>query len=400
MKNKNKKPELMSPIKTRAGLKAATPFADAVYFGVSDLNLRAGSKGIGTEELVGFVKECHREEVKAYLTVNSILYDSDLNNAETLIRKAKEAEVDAVIVWDPAAIEIARDVGVDFFISTQASVSNSKAVDFYERSGAKRVILARELSLRQIKEIRKKTSLELEIFIHGAMCLAISGRCTLSGFFENSSANRGACNQLCRRRWKIADSSGNEIETDGRYYLSPKDICMVEHIPELIEAGVDSFKIEGRQRNPRYVRVVTEIYRKAIDDYFSGSFSKEKAKKWKDDLSEVYNREFSTGFYFGIPGPEGISFDSSGSAATVKRVLTGKVVHYYPEPEVAVLKLQSGLSRGDRFVIEGETTFLEGQVESMEIEGKKIERAKKGEEIGLKVSGRAREGDNFFILLE
>ncbi len=395
-----KKPELMSPIKNRAGLEACANYADAVYFGLSEFNLRANSKGITLSNLKELIKDCHRKNIKGYVTVNSTLYNQDLKKAEELITKIKKAGVDAVIVWDPATIEIAKKIEIDFFISTQANISNWKAANFYNSLGAKRIIAAREMTLNQVKEMKEKVkNLEVEAFIHGAMCLAISGRCILSGFYEGKSANRGACNQICRRKFRLVDDQNQVVETDGSYYMSPKDICMIEYIPEMIEAGIDSFKIEGRQRSTKYIHETAKYYRKAIDDYYKGSFSREKARKWKQKLAKVYNRGFSTGFYFGTPGKEGINFKSSGNAGTIKRLQLGKVVHYYPEVEVASLNLiHRELELGDKILIEGKTTYLEEVVNSIEIDGKQIKRAGKGQEVGIKVSNRVRKNDKVFLI--
>lgn len=395
-----KKPELMSPVKNIAGLEAATPYADAVYFGVSELNLRANSKGLTLSDLGEFMNACHERDVKGYMTVNSTLYNRDLDKLEEVIFKAKDADVDAVIVWDPATIKVAKEVGIDFFISTQANISNWKSAKFYEDLGAKRVILAREVSLKQTREIKEKVNLEVESFIHGAMCLAISGRCTLSGFYENMSANKGACTQICRREFELIDDQGNKLTTDGKEFLSPKDICMIEYIPEMIEAGIDSFKIEGRQRSSKYVRETAKYYRKAIDSYFKGDFSRKKAKEWKKELSKVYNRGFSTGFYFGTPGPEGISFHS-GSASKSKRLLVGEVDHFYNNAGVAIINLMHrGLRVGDDIIIEGDTTYIEQEVDSMEVDSKKITRAEKKQKIGLKTSKKVRKNDKIYILTD
>lgn len=394
------KPELMSPVKNRAGLEAAAPFADAVYFGVSELNLRTNSRGITLKNLEEFIYDCHNKDIKAYMTVNSTLYNDDIEKAKKVIGEAKRAGVDAVIVWDPATIEIAKEKGINFFISTQANISNWRSAEFYKNLGAKRVILAREMTLEQTEEVKKKVDIEIESFIHGAMCLAVSGRCILSGFYENYSANKGACRQLCRRRFKLKDDKGNELETDGREFLSPKDICMIEFIPEMIEAGIDSFKIEGRQRSSKYVRETARYYRKAIDAYFEGVFSRKKAKEWKEELKKVYNRGFSTGFYFGQPGPDGISFNS-GSASTMKRLQVGEVKHFYSDAGVAIVELvHRGLRVGDQALIEGETTYVEQKIKSMEIEGGKVKKAKKGQNIGLKVDKRVRKNDKVYVLVD
>ncbi len=393
-----KKPELMSPVKNRAGLEAAAPFADAVYFGVSEFNLRANSKGITLENLDSFMNDCHSRGLKGYITVNSTLYNDDLEKLVDVMKRVNEANVDAVIVWDPAAIKVAKNIGLNFFISTQANISNWEAAEFYKDLGAKRVILAREMTLGQIEEVKRKVNIEVESFVHGAMCLAVSGRCILSGFYENKSANKGACTQVCRRRVELVDDKKNKIIAGPREFLSPKDICMIEYIPELIEAGIDSFKIEGRQRSSRYVRETARLYRKAIDSYFNKSFSKKKAKEWREELKNVYNRGFSTGFYFGTPGAEGISFQS-GSASTIKRLQVGQVEHFYNKAGVASISLDHrGLKLGDNIIIEGDTTYIEQEVESMEIDGEKITKAKKGQEIGLKVCDKVRKNDRVYML--
>ncbi|MFW6282566.1 MAG: peptidase U32 family protein [Minisyncoccales bacterium] len=397
----NKKPELMSPIKNWTSLRACKKYADAVYFSASNMSLRAGANNITLDELGEFVNECHKNNIKSYLTVNSVVYNQDIKKVKDVIKKAKENNVDAVIVWDPATIEIAKEIGIDFFISTQANVSNYKAANFYKNIGAKRVILAREMTLKQIKEVRKKTDIELEAFIHGAMCLAISGRCILSAYFENKSANKGACYQLCRRKWKLIDDDGNAVETDGKYFLNPKDICMIEYIPEMIEAGINSFKIEGRQRNPNYIETTAKYYRKAIDAYYEDDFTKERAQKWKKELKKVYNREFSTGFYFGTPSAEGINFNNSGSAATTKRKQIGIVTHYYPKSKAAAVKLEHrDLEVGETITIEGENTYLKQRVDSIQLNKKNIQKAKKGSSIGIKVKKRVRKNDKIFVILD
>lgn len=394
-----KKVELMSPIKNKASFQACKDYADAVYFSVSDLSLRVGANNLSLKDLPSFVSNCHKNKIKAYLTINAVIYNNDLKKLEEIIKKAKKAKVDAVIVWDLAAIEIAKSYNLNFFISTQANVSNFKAVQFYQKLGAKRVILARELTLEQIKEIRKKTNIEIEVFIHGAMCLAISGRCLLSAYFENKSANKGACHQICRREWTMLDKYNNQLNLEGKCFLSPKDLCMIEYIPELIESGIDSFKIEGRQRDPNYIKTTAKIYSQAIKDYYDNTFSKEKALLWKKELSKVYNRNFTTGFYFGEPGPEGINFEHSGNAGQIKKILIGEINHYYSKDKVASLFLKhQGLEKGETISIEGETTYLEQQIDSIQINHKKVDKAKKGQEIGIKVINKVRKKDKVFVI--
>ncbi len=396
-----KKVQLMCPIKNRASFQACKAFADAVYFSVSDFSMRTRANNLELKELKAFVREIHKEKIKAYLTLNSLVYNSDLKKIEKIIQEAKKAKVDAIIVWDLAVLKMAKDYGLDFFISTQANVSNFKSARFYQKLGAKRVILARELTLEQIKEIREKTNLELEVFVHGAMCLAISGRCILSSYFDNKSANKGSCYQVCRRKWTMLDEYGNKLETTGKCFLSPKDLCMIEYIPELIELGVDAFKIEGRNRDPKYIQETAKYYKKAIDEYYEGNFSKKKSQQWKKELKKVYNRNFTTGFYFGQPGKEGINFEHSGSAALEKKLLLGEVTHYYSKEKVASLYLKHDqLEKGEKVCFEGSTTFFEQKVESIQIDKRKVEKGEKGEEIGIKVKERARKNDKVFKLID
>ena len=290
-----KKPELMCPIKDWSSLEACKKYANAVYFGVDDLSLRARA-GIKTKDLPLFVKKCHDLKIKAYTTLNSVIYNKDIKKAEELVKKARKAKVDALIVWDFAAIDLAKKYKIPFIISTQMNVSNFKSAMFFKKIGAKRIVLAREMNLKDIAELKKKVDIEIETFIHGAMCLAISGRCILSSYLYGKSSNCGSCAQPCRKEWILSDNENNAIINEGKYFLSVKDLCMIEHVPQLIKAGIDSFKIEGRRRDAKYIEVTSRCYREAIDSYYDKTFTLEKAKKWKKELSTVYNRGFSTGF--------------------------------------------------------------------------------------------------------
>lgn len=396
-----KKPEVMSPIKNWASLEACKNYADAVYFGIADLSLRARTNSLTLKDVPKFVLKCHEYGIKAYMTINSVIYNDDLKIAEKLVKKAKEAKVDAIIVWDLAVIEIAKKEKIPFIISTQANVSNYKTAEFYKKLGAKRVVLARELTLKQIKEIKQKVNIEIETFVHGAMCVAISGRCVLSAYLFNKSSNCGACAQPCRKLWKLSDDKGNEFETEGKYFLNAKDLCMIEFVPELIKAGIDSFKIEGRRRDPKYIEVTAKCYREAVDAYYNKTFTKEKVEAWKEQLVKVYNRGFSTGFYFGEPGKEGISYDQADNISKYEKVLVGHITHYYPKIGVALIDLKhKGLNVNENIQIEGEKTFIEQKVDSMEMKNKEIKKSKKGEEIGIKVKERVYNNDNVFVLKE
>lgn len=389
----------MCPIRDWASLEACKNYADAVYFGTADLSMRANADSITIKDLPRFAKKCHDLKIKAYLTVNSVVYNNDLKQAEKLISKAKQAKVDAVIVWDPAAIEIAKKVKIPFIISTQANVSNIKSAEFYKKLGAQRVVVAREMSLQQIKELKKKVNIEVESFIHGAVCMAISGRCLLSAYLYGKSANCGSCGQPCRKAWTLEDDEGNKLVNHGQFFLSAKDLCMIEYIPELIKSGIDSFKIEGRRRDPKYIETTARCYREAIDSYFDKTYTKEKIEAWKKDLSAVYNRGFSTGFYFSKPGKDGINFEKADNSSHVKKTLLGFVTHVYPKIGVASIILKhKGLQSGDRIIIESDKTFVEQTITSLQKDKVELSKATKGEEIAIKINGKVRVNDNVFLL--
>jgi putative protease len=390
----------MCPIKDWASLEACKNYCDAVYFGVDDLNLRAKSDAIKVTELGLFAKECHKNNIKAYLTINAVIYDKDIKKAEKLVERAKNSDVDAVIVWDPSVIEIARKWKMPFIISTQANVSNTDTVKFYKNLGAKRVVLARELSLDQIRKMRREIkNIEIEAFIHGAMCVAISGRCILSAYLFGKSSNCGSCAQPCRKEWFLTDEDGNSFSTEGKYFLNAKDLCMIEFIPNLIEAGIDSFKIEGRRRDPKYIETTARCYREAIDSYFDKTFSDEKVKKWKKELLNVYNRGFSTGFYFSEPGKEGISYNQADNISRYKKELVGNIKHCYPKAGAVSLDLKHiGIKINDKIVIEGPKTFIEQEITSIEVENKKVKKANKGEEAAILINGSVNNGDKVFVI--
>ena len=354
-----KKVELLVPAKNFKTIKAVAKYADAVYFGTDALNMRIKADNIPLSNIKEVVDFCHSNGMKAYLTTNVIVYENELDYLDTIMSEAKSASVDAVIVHDMAAIQIAKEKGLTFHISTQASISNSKSAQFYESIGAGRLILARECSLEMIKEIKAKISGELETFVHGAMCTAVSGRCYFSAVIYDDpicSANRGACNQPCRHKWKLVHPNGTEIDYEEGFFLNSKDLKMIEHVPELIEAGISSLKIEGRMRDPNYIVVAAQCYREAIDASLEGTFTPEKVKMWNKQLAEVYNRGFSTGFFYQRPGLDEITFESSGNQATSKKVQIGKINSYYRNIGVAKMAFFSQeiiLKEGDEILIEG-----------------------------------------------
>ena len=297
-----KKVELLAPAKNFKAIKAASGYADSIYFGVESFNMRMRTENIALDDLPKIVNYCHNNNMKTYLATNILVYDNEINDLRNIIERGKNSGIDAVIVHDLAAIQIVKDFKIPFHISTQCNVSNSLSARFYENLGAERLILARELSLEKIKEIKRNlTKTEVEVFIHGAMCTSISGRCYFSQDIcgtEEKSANRGNCIQPCRRRWWVREESGVEYIYDGLRFMNSRDLCTIAYIPNLIEANIDAFKIEGRMRHPHYVEIVSKVYREAIEAYYNGTFTEKKVGRWVTDLKRVYNRGFTSGFYF------------------------------------------------------------------------------------------------------
>lgn len=396
-KNEVKIPELVMGVRNLAALKACRENADAVYFSVDRLSLRSRAQEISTENLADFVEEIHNNGMNGYLAVNSVIYPDNLNELDEVLECAASANVDAIIAWDPATIIKAADKDLRVHISTQANVSNQVTAEFYRSLGASRVVLARELSLAQIKEISEDTEIELEVFVHGAMCQAISGRCYLSAYLLGKSGNCGECSQPCRWEWSLHSDNGAIVDIEGKYLMSAKDLCMIEHIPELVDAGVDAFKVEGRLRNPGYTATISECYRNALNLFKEGKYEKSKVTPLKERMALEYNRGFSTGFYFGYPGPDSLAYDFDMNASPVKREAVGVVTNYYPKKAAAAVKLlEQGLETGDTIIIEGNTTYLEQEVDSILHEGEKVDSIERGNEIGLAVDDVVRKNDRVF----
>jgi putative protease len=378
MKNiDRKRVELMAPLKNYKSLNAVIGKTDAVYFGVESLNMRMYSDNFKLDDLNNIVKTCHSNHIRAYLTTNIVIYENELSLLEQILAKAVEAEIDAVIIHDISAIQLAKEKGLNFHISTQANISNSRTALFYELLGAERLILARELSLEQIKEIKNKVSkVEIETFVHGAQCTSISGRCYFSAELcqsQDYSANRGKCVQPCRRRWRVYDDQSNELLYDGVFFINAKDLCMIEHIPKLIDAKIDAFKIEGRMRDPIYIEEVASCYREAIDSYYENTFTEDKVKDWLKRLNKVYNRGFSTGFYLGLPTGREIQREFDGNISNYKKNEIGKVLNYFPEKKAAKILLTAGnlKLKDEIFIIGTHTdTYLRQEVKSIQIKQK------------------------------
>jgi putative protease len=398
---KLRKPELMAPagdwIMLRAAIKAG---ADAVYFGVENLNMRSKAKNFSIGELKQISDYCKSKKVKSYLTLNTIIFENELAEVDRIIKEAKRSKIDRIICWDLAVAELCNKNRFPFCISTQSSVSNSIAALAFKKLGAVRIVLARECSLDDIRKIKKQTDLEIEAFIHGAMCIAVSGRCFMSHHLFAQSANRGDCIQPCRREYEVYDSaSGKSILLGDDYVLSPKDLCTIEFIDQLIEAGIDSFKVEGRKRAPEYVAKTVSVYRKAIDLYFKKKLTAEKKKDFLRELETVYNRGFSTGFYFGKPSSEDYA-GVEGSRSTTRKVYIGKVLNYFKKPKAAHILLETGnLKVNDQILIIGETTgLIEMSLKEMFINEKKSDFAKKGDEVTFVTPELVRRNDRIYVL--
>ncbi len=394
-------PKLMAPAGDWTMLSTAVKAgADEVYFGVDRLNMRAKASNFKVEELLKIAEFCKERSVKTYLTLNTIIFEEELTELDDIIKLAKEAGIDRIICWDLAAVEICRNHKMPFVISTQGSISNSLSAKIYEELGAERIVLARECSLEQIKEIRKKTKLEIEAFIHGAMCIAVSGRCFMSHHLFGKSANRGECVQPCRREYKVFDTAIDKSQIIGEdYVMSPKDLCSIEFIDKLIESGIDSFKIEGRKRSPEYVAQTVSVYRKAIDLYFEGKLNDEKKEEYLSELGEVYNRGFSPGFYFNIPSSNDYA-GLHGSLATTRKEYIGKVINYFKQPKVVHTKIESGkINVNDELLIIGPTTgAAKIKLKNIIKDEQKITEAVKGEEITFKCEENVRPRDSVYVI--
>ena len=366
--------------------------ADAVYFGLKEFNMRNSAKNFTIKDLDKIEKICKPKGIKQYLTLNTIIYDSELKKLEQTIKKVK-GKVDAVICWDLSVIQLCKKYKIPFHISTQASISNSETAKFYKKLGAERVVLARELSLKQIKQISK--IVPVETFIHGAMCVSISGRCFMSQFMFGKSANRGQCIHPCRRSYIVKDSQeGKELKLENSKVMSAKDLCVLPFIEKLKQAGITSFKIEGRSRDPRYVDTVVRIYRNALDN----KLTQKQIKQSLEELNKVYTKGFSSGFFLGSPTSDDFA-KVEHSAATEKKHFVGNIKHYYPKIKVAEIKLVSPLKLNDKIAIIGNTTgIINTKITSMEIKNKPIKQATKPQQVGIKVPSYLRKNDEVYII--
>lgn len=382
--------ELLAPVGDFRSLSAALKAGcDAIYFGLKQFNMRDSARNFSISELSKIRKICSKSKIKMYLTLNTIVYDSEIERVDKILRKIKN-KIDAVICWDLAIIELCRKYKIPFHISTQASIANSESAKFYKKLGAERVILARELNLKQIREIAR--IIDVEIFVHGAMCVSVSGRCFTSQFLHCKSANRGMCRHPCRKAYTVKDDEGNELRVENSRIFSAKDLCTLPFIDKLKKSGVVAFKIEGRNREPEYVHEVTRIYREALNR----KLSKKEIETYLEELKKVYNREFSSGFYLKLPTADDFTKFENGSQTRTKDFV-GKIRHYYNKLGVAVLKINAGrLKIGDNALVIGKTTFFKTKIESMEINHKQVTQAIKGQDVAVKLP-RCRQNDQLYL---
>lgn len=404
--------EIMSPAGSFESLRAAIQAGcDSIYFGVTQLNMRSrAADNMTLSDIKEVADICHVAKIKAYLVVNTLLYDHDTNLMRKIVDAAKENGVDAIIAFDLATVQYCNEIKMPVHISVQFSVSNYESVKFFA-SLTNRVVLARELTIDQIKTIAKKIReenlmgnegrlMEIEAFVHGALCIAQSGRCFMSLYTDNSSANRGACRQNCRRAYKVTDiETGQELVLDNQYVMSAADICMIDKIPDLLEAGIQVFKIEGRGRAPEYVEVVTRAYKQALKDVQNGTYTQEKIDKYLESLKSVYNRGLSHGNYYLGKEIDAYS-DERGSKATKEKVSLGVVEKYFVKAGVAEILLNAGdIAVGDEIKIIGQTTgvYSTTVTELRDNNKKVIKKAKKGDLVTIPVTTRIRKNDQVYL---
>ena len=405
--------ELMAPAGNFESLQAALDNgADSIYFGVEQLNMRArASINFTLDDLPEIAKRCQAKGVRTYLTLNTIIYDHDLSIVKTLITKAKAAGITAVIAMDQAVIMTAREIGMEVHISTQINITNIETVKFYALF-ADTMVLSRELSLRQVKKITEQIEkdqvkgpsgklVEIEIFGHGALCMAVSGKCYMSLHAYNSSANRGACKQNCRKKYTVIEQeTGFEMEIDNEYIMSPKDLCTIDILDQVADAGIKVLKIEGRGRAPEYVAKVIKCYREAINSLETQTFDKEKVISWMQELEKVYNRGFWNGYYLGQK--LGAWSEGSGSHATQKKVYIGKGTHFFPKPQIGEFKIEAyDVTVGDTILITGPTTGAkELEVTEMMVNDAKSTKGTKGDLVTIPLGFRIRPSDKLYKIVE
>ena len=399
----------MSPAGSWESLQAAIQGgANSVYFGIEQLNMRARSSNNFTlKDLVEIAELCNKKNIKTYITLNTIIYDHDLILMKKIVDTAKQANITAIIASDQAVIGYAASVNMEVHISTQTNVTNLETIRFFSHF-ADVVILSRELSLLQVKEITKEIEkqqikgpsgnlIKIEIFVHGALCMAVSGKCYMSLHTTNSSANRGACIQNCRKTYTVTDKEdGHQFDIDNEYIMSPKDLCTIGFLNQVLDSGPNILKIEGRGRSPEYVKTTTQCYREAADSYLNGSYTKDKIEGWITKLKTVYNRGFWDGYYLGQKLGEWTK--THGSKATKKKIYLGKAKKYFTNLQVAEFNIESfNLKKGDNILITGTTTgVIETIVDEMRNNDKLVTDVKKGDNFSMKLDYFIRPNDRLY----
>lgn len=405
--------EIMAPAGSYESLAAAIQGkADSIYFGIEGLNMRAkSSNNFTVEDLHKIAAICRENNMKSYLTVNTIIYNNDLALMRTIIDAAKEAQISAIIASDVAAMTYARQIGVEVHLSTQLNITNTEALKFYAQF-ADVVVLARELNMDQVAEIYKDIVeqeikgpngelIRIEMFCHGALCMAVSGKCYLSLHEKNKSANRGACSQMCRRSYTVTENeTGEQLEIDNEYIMSPKDLKTIHFLDRMLKAGVRVLKIEGRARGAEYVRTVVEAYKDAVTAYVNNDFTPEKVEQWDNKLFTVFNRGFWDGYYLGKRLGEWSP--NYGSEATKRKVYIGKGMKYFSNIGVAEFLMETqSLKVGDEILITGPTTgavFM--TIDELRVDYKVVNEAVKGDLVSFKVNDKIRPSDKLFKLVK
>lgn len=405
--------EIMAPVGSRESLAAAIQAgAGSIYFGIGQLNMRSHSANHFTiEDLKEIAETCNERGIKTYLTVNTVIYGEDINAMREIIDAAKAANITAVIVSDVAVMVYCRQVGMEVHLSTQLNISNIEALKFYAQF-ADVAVLARELNMEQVAEIYRQIEeqdirgprgelVRIEMFCHGAFCMAISGKCYMSLHDSNRSANRGQCTQICRRSYTVTDNeTGNQLEIDNKYIMSPKDLKTIRFIDKMMKAGVRVFKIEGRARGPEYVYEVVTCYKEAIQSVLDGTYTEEKKDKWDERLSTVFNRGFWDGYYQGQRLGEWTK--NYGNKATEKKVLVGKVMKYFSKLGVAEIAVEaSEIEKDQNMLITGPTTgIMKFDASEIRYDLKPIEKAEKGWRVSVPVPDKVRPNDKVYKLLK
>lgn len=408
-----KKVELLAPAGSFDSLQAAiNAGADAIYFGVEQLNMRTrSSHSFHISDIHGIRAVCQKNRIKAYITLNTVMYEHDMQLLKTVLKEVKKQKIDAVIASDFAVIDYCNQMGIPLHISTQANVSNLESVQFFSRY-ADVIVLARELTLKQVENItneikRKKIKgpsgdlIKVEVFVHGALCMAVSGKCYMSLHTQNASANRGACVQNCRRPYTVKDAeTGEELLIDNQYIMSPKDLCTIDILDEVLKSGVDVLKIEGRTKGADYVQVVTKCYREAMDSVKDGTFSQKKVAEWKGELEKVYNRGFWEGYYLGRKLGEWTP--QPGSVATEKKLYIGKGSKYYPKIGVGEFIIEAGILKiGDTLMVTGpKCGMVKEKAEKLIVNGEPGNIASKGDKITFPFATKVTPADKLYKIVE